>query len=92
MMMKEDNFVGHPSLAQSPLNLTLIALASHALALLALTLLAFSLLCSPLPHMPLLRLPLPPSSLEVLRACSPGLTKPLIEFHFATKNAILWVP
>ena len=40
MMMKEENFFGHPSLALSPLNLTLIALASHALTLLSLTLLA----------------------------------------------------
>ena len=53
MMMKEEIFAGHPSLALPPLNLASLTLASVAFALLALNPLAFAplhlpLLCSPL--------------------------------------------
>ena len=42
MMMKEEIFAGHPSLALPPIHLALLALASLALALLALNLLIFA--------------------------------------------------
>ena len=48
MMMKEEIFAGHPSLAHPPLHI-----ASLALALLALNPLAFAPLHSPLPRSPL---------------------------------------
>ena len=53
LMMKEEIFAGHPSLALPPLDLALLALTSLVLALLAHNPLAFALLHSPLPRSPL---------------------------------------
>ena len=52
-MMKKGIFAGHPSVALSPLDLALHALASFALAPLALTQIALTPLHLPLPHLPL---------------------------------------